>query len=95
MVTALVACDGNVTPEQVKELLAAHGLTLAVPEFKKLGLSHRPREIILRHNIHTLKQLTFFTEAELLNMVNFGEQCLAEVKELLAAHGMSLRGSPK
>jgi hypothetical protein len=78
---------------EVKEALAAHSTSLAVPELERLGLSHRARDVLRRHGVSTLEQLACLAKAELINMPYFGEKCLAEVKELLSAHGLALKDS--
>ena len=59
-------------------------------QIEDLGLSHRARTVLRRNGVRTLGQLANLTEAELLNMTNFGEKCLTEVRAVLIEHGLSL-----
>jgi DNA-directed RNA polymerase subunit alpha len=53
-------------------------------------LSVRSRNCLASMNILTLGDLTRITEAELLQGKNFGETSLVEIRELMAAHGLSI-----
>jgi DNA-directed RNA polymerase subunit alpha len=53
-------------------------------------LSVRSRNCLASMNILTLGDLTRVTEAELLQGKNFGETSLVEIRELMAAHGLSI-----
>jgi DNA-directed RNA polymerase subunit alpha len=53
-------------------------------------LSVRSRNCLAGMNILTLGDLTRVTEAELLQGKNFGETSLVEIRELMAAHGLSI-----
>lgn len=57
----------------------------------ELQLSVRARKAIQLLNIQTLGDLASRTEAELMGVKNFGATSLAEVRERLADHGLSLR----
>ena len=56
----------------------------------ELDLSVRSENCLHRAGIETIGQLTEKTEGELRKIRNFGEKCLAEVKEKLAAKNLSL-----
>jgi DNA-directed RNA polymerase subunit alpha len=56
-----------------------------------LELSVRSRKALQRLNINTVAELAARTEAELLGCKNFGQTSLNEIKQQLAALGMSLR----
>ena len=56
-----------------------------------LQLSVRAKKCIQKLNIHTLKDLTQKTEAELLGVKNFGVTSLNEIKKALGDLGFSLR----
>ena len=53
-------------------------------------LSVRSRNCLAAMNINTLGDLTEISEQELLAGKNFGETSLTEIRELLAAHGLSI-----
>jgi DNA-directed RNA polymerase subunit alpha len=73
------AVEGDVPPE-----LLAKGVS-------DLELSVRSRKALQRLNINSLGELAARTEDELLGCKNFGQTSLNEIKQQLAAHGMSLR----
>jgi len=56
-----------------------------------LDLSVRPYNCLKRAGIHTVGDLIKKTEDEVVAVKNFGRKSLDEVKEKLAAHGLSLR----
>jgi len=56
-----------------------------------LELSVRSRKALQRLNINSLGELASRTEDELLGCKNFGQTSLNEIKQQLAAFGMSLR----
>jgi DNA-directed RNA polymerase subunit alpha len=56
-----------------------------------LELSVRPYNCLKRAGIHTVGDLVKKTEDEVVAVKNFGRKSLDEVKEKLAAHGLSLR----
>src|SRR5262245_42768105 len=58
----------------------------------ELNLSVRARKCMNRLGITTLGELTGRTADELLEAKNFGMTSLNEVREKLAAYGLSLRG---
>ena len=53
-------------------------------------LSVRSRNCLQGMDIHTLGHLTEVTEQDLLEGKNFGETSLREVRDLMAAHGLSI-----
>ena len=57
-----------------------------------LDLSVRPSNAIRRLGIDTVGQLVGFTAAELLELRNFADTSLKEVRHKLAVHGFALRG---
>ncbi len=58
-----------------------------------LDLSERPRNCLKRAQINTIGELLTKTEDDLLNITNFGQKSLDEVKQKLDERGLSLRGS--
>ncbi len=76
------AASGGTDPE-VKRLLAT--------PLEELELSVRPYNCLKRAGIHTIGDLVKHTEEEIANVKNFGRKSLEEVKEKLAALGLSLR----
>jgi DNA-directed RNA polymerase subunit alpha len=57
-----------------------------------LDLSERPRNCLKRAQINTVGELLGKTEDDLLNITNFGQKSLDEVKAKLDERGLSLRG---
>jgi len=57
-----------------------------------LDLSERPRNCLKRAQINTVGELLTRTEDDLLNITNFGQKSLDEVKVKLDERGLSLRG---
>ncbi|MBI1825896.1 MAG: tetratricopeptide repeat protein [Planctomycetes bacterium] len=60
----------------------------------ELELSVRSRKALQRLGVVTLGELTQRSEPELLSIKNFGQTSLTEIKQQLAANGLSLRNSP-
>lgn len=56
-----------------------------------LSLSVRSANALNNENLTTLGQLCRYTEADLLRIPNFGKHSLNEIKEVLYAHGLSLK----
>jgi DNA-directed RNA polymerase subunit alpha len=56
-----------------------------------LDLSERPRNCLKRAQINTVGELLTKTEDDLLNITNFGQKSLDEVKEKLDERGLMLR----
>jgi DNA-directed RNA polymerase subunit alpha len=57
-----------------------------------LDLSERPRNCLKRAQINTIGELLTKTEDDLLNITNFGQKSLDEVKQKLDERGLTLRG---
>jgi DNA-directed RNA polymerase subunit alpha len=65
---------------------------MAMP-IEDLDLSVRPYNCLKRAGLHTVGDLIKKTEDEVVAVKNFGRKSLDEVKEKLAAHGLTLRQS--
>jgi DNA-directed RNA polymerase subunit alpha len=76
--------DEEVSKRQGKE---SEVLNIPISDFE---LSVRSKNCLERMNIHTLKDLTRITEADLLSFKNFGETSLNEIKLVLAQKGLRL-----
>jgi DNA-directed RNA polymerase subunit alpha len=59
---------------------------------EELDLSERPRNCLKRAQINTVGELLTKTEDDLLNITNFGQKSLDEVKAKLDERGLTLRG---
>jgi DNA-directed RNA polymerase subunit alpha len=70
---------------------SAHGMENILIEELELGV--RSYNCLKRVGIETIGDLVGKTEAELAAIPNFGKKSIEEVKETLAAHQLSLRGS--
>jgi DNA-directed RNA polymerase subunit alpha len=70
---------------------AASSPDLDLP-IEDLDLSERPRNCLKRAQVNTIGELLTKTEDDLLNITNFGQKSLDEVKEKLDERGLSLRG---
>ena len=57
-----------------------------------LDLSERPSNCLKRAQVNTIGELLQKTEDDLLNITNFGQKSLDEVKQKLNERGLSLRG---
>jgi DNA-directed RNA polymerase subunit alpha len=57
-----------------------------------LDLSERPRNCLKRAQVNTIGELLTKTEDDLLNITNFGQKSLDEVKAKLDERGLTLRG---
>jgi DNA-directed RNA polymerase subunit alpha len=68
----------------------AHGMENFPIEELELGV--RSYNCLKRVGIETIGDLVVKTEAELSGIPNFGKKSVEEVKETLAAHGLTLRG---
>ena len=71
--------------------VAASSPDLDLP-IEDLDLSERPRNCLKRAQINTVGELLNKTEDDLLNITNFGQKSLDEVKQKLDERGLSLRG---
>lgn len=58
-----------------------------------LELSVRPYNCLKRNGIHTLEQLLECTEEDLMNLRNFGQKSMEEIKQKLAEMNLSLKKS--
>jgi DNA-directed RNA polymerase subunit alpha len=78
------------------ELGEAPGVSSASPDLdlpiEDLDLSERPRNCLKRAQVNTIGELLTKTEEDLLNITNFGQKSLDEVKAKLDERGLSLRG---
>lgn len=70
---------------------AADALSVHVDQ---LGLSTRSRNALVRAGVATLGELCELTARDLLDIRHFGQGCLDEVEDALAARGLSLLGCP-
>ncbi len=59
---------------------------------EELELGVRSYNCLKREGIQTVGDLVSKTEAELLNIPNFGKKSIDEVKDKLGERGLSLRG---
>jgi DNA-directed RNA polymerase subunit alpha len=66
---------------------------LQIP-IEDLSLTQRSYNCLKREGIHTVGELTTRTEQDLLDIRNFGQKSIDEVKEKLSALGLSLKASP-
>lgn len=88
---------GQYAEQEAAPATAAAELASDVPQevllksVADLELSVRSRKALQRLGINTLSDLAMRTEDELLGCKNFGVTSLNELKQLLAAHGLSLR----
>jgi DNA-directed RNA polymerase subunit alpha len=77
-------------PVEVVESATAHGMENFPIEELELGV--RSYNCLKRVGIETIGDLTSKSEAELAAIPNFGRKSIEEVRETLAAHGLTLRG---
>jgi DNA-directed RNA polymerase subunit alpha len=79
------------------ELGEIQGVTAGSPDLdhpiEDLDLSERPRNCLKRAQINTIGELVTKNEDDLLNITNFGQKSLDEVKQKLDERGLSLRGA--
>ncbi len=79
------------------ELGEVIGTTAGSPDLdhpiEDLDLSERPRNCLKRAQINTIGELVTKSEDDLLNITNFGQKSLDEVKQKLDERGLSLRGA--
>jgi DNA-directed RNA polymerase subunit alpha len=71
--------------------IAASSPDLDLP-IEDLDLSERPRNCLKRAQINSIGELLTKTEDDLLNITNFGQKSLDEVKQKLDERGLTLRG---
>ncbi len=72
---------------------AAHQADLALP-IEDLDLTVRSYNCLKREGIHTVGELINRSEADLLDIRNFGSKSIDEIKAKLASMSMSLKDSP-
>ncbi|MFC4554383.1 DNA-directed RNA polymerase subunit alpha [Georgenia faecalis] len=72
---------------------AALAADLALP-IEDLGLLSRSYNCLKREGIHTVGELVARSEADLLDIRNFGAKSIGEIREKLAGLGLSLKDSP-
>src|SRR5690606_7777107 len=72
---------------------AALAADLALP-VEELQLTIRSYNCLKREGIHTVGELVARSEADLLDIRNFGAKSITEVKEKLVGLGLSLKDSP-
>ncbi|MFC2284227.1 MAG: DNA-directed RNA polymerase subunit alpha C-terminal domain-containing protein [Corynebacterium matruchotii] len=60
----------------------------------ELDLQARSSNALKREGIHTVGELVSRSEADLLDIRNFGAKSISEIKDKLAELGLSLKGSP-
>ena len=58
----------------------------------EIGLSVRTTNVLAAEGIATIEELLQYSPARLLEIRNFGEKQLQDVRERLAAHGLRLPG---
>jgi len=83
------APQGLELSEVIDTTTASPDLDLPIED---LDLSERPRNCLKRAQVNTIGELLTKTEDDLLNITNFGQKSLDEVKEKLDERGLSLRG---
>ena len=72
---------------------ADHIAAFALP-IEEMDLTVRSYNCLKREGIHTVGELVSRTEADLLDIRNFGQKSIDEVKIKLAGMGLSLKDSP-
>ena len=72
---------------------AALAADLALP-IEDLDLTVRSYNCLKREGIHTVGELVNRSEADLLDIRNFGSKSIDEIKAKLVSMGMSLKDSP-
>ena len=77
------------TPEDEAEAPQAHGMENFPIEELELGV--RSYNCLKRVGIETIGDLVSKTEGELAAIPNFGKKSIEEVRETLAAHGLTMR----
>ena len=78
-------------PEKIPERETQQEDLLSQVCIEELGLSLRAENCLHRVGIETVGQLTAKTAGELSMIRNFGQKCLAEVREKLAEKNLTLR----
>lgn len=80
----------EIGPSPTDQAMAAD---LALP-INDLNLTVRSYNCLMREGVHTVGELTARSEADLLDIRNFGQKSIDEVKAKLAELGLSLKESP-
>ena len=81
---------GEAAVEAAAEATTSHGMENFPIEELELGV--RSYNCLKRVGIETIGDLTSKSEAELAAIPNFGRKSVEEVRETLAAHGLTLKG---
>jgi DNA-directed RNA polymerase subunit alpha len=81
---------GEAAAEAAAESTVSHGMENFPIEELELGV--RSYNCLKRVGIETIGDLTSKSEAELAAIPNFGKKSVEEVRETLAAHGLTLKG---
>ena len=81
---------GEAAAETAAEAPATHGMENFPIEELELGV--RSYNCLKRVGIETIGDLTSKSEGELAAIPNFGRKSIEEVRETLAAHGLTLKG---
>lgn len=92
-----LARDLNVEAEGIEIGVAATDETLAADlalPIEALNLQSRSYNALRRRGILTVGELVAHSEADLLDIRNFGTKSIEEIKESLATLGMALKDSP-
>ena len=66
----------------------------SMPSASTLSSRARSSNALKREGIHTVGELVSRSEADLLDIRNFGAKSISEIKDKLAELGLSLKGSP-
>ena len=80
----------DIGPSPTDQAMAAD---LALP-INDLNLTVRSYNCLMREGVHTVGELVSRSEADLLDIRNFGQKSIDEVKAKLAELGLSLKDSP-
>jgi len=93
---SLVDLIANLSEEQQGlELSEPVGANVGMPDLdhpiEDLDLSERPRNCLKRAQVNTVGELLLRSEEDLLNITNFGQKSLDEIKLKLDERGLSLR----
>jgi len=85
--------EKSIGPEAKEAVAGASIDELLDRSIDELELSVRATNCLKGANIYSVRDLISKSEAEMLKMKNFGRKSLNEVKEILQAWGLSLKGS--
>lgn len=92
-----LARELNVDAEGIEMGPSASDATLAADlamPIEDLGLASRAMNCLTREGIRTVGELVARSQADLLDIRNFGQKSIDEIKDKLAELGMSLKDSP-